>query len=275
MNAPWTHDREHVRLLQNAHADYIESQYRGMERMPGNPMGVVMRQIGPTRTFIARGNRLENRAIFTGEESDEQIAQVLRHFIDHQSNCVIEVNPANFYVNPPATWEKRLLKRLLALGCAIHDFRCVWSTTVAPSTIPTSHRCESFGPERIDAYIELAREVDPKVDWSADRIAAMSEPGWRHYVLFDDAGVPCSNGSLFAQGEAAYLAWWYTAPPFRGRGMQREGITHRLRDAFDSGCQRAFTVTDFNFASPANLQRCGFSLAYNYLLLRRDPTPLA
>ena len=35
-----------------------------------------------------------------------------------------------------------------------------------------------------------------------------------------------------------------------------------------------FTVTDFNYSSPANLQRCGTRLAYNYLLVRRDPLPL-
>jgi hypothetical protein len=27
-----THDRAHVRLFHNAHADYIEAQYRGMQR---------------------------------------------------------------------------------------------------------------------------------------------------------------------------------------------------------------------------------------------------
>jgi hypothetical protein len=56
--------------------------------------------------------------------------------------------------------------------------------------------------------------------------------------------------------------------------MQQEGIIHRVRDALGMNCRHIFTVTDFNFASPHNLQRCGFTLAYNYLLVRRDPTPL-
>jgi hypothetical protein len=272
-----THDRAHVRLLQNAHADWIEAQYRGMERLPGNPQSVIIRTIGPTRTFIARGNRLENRAIFTGEETDVQIAAVLRHFAEHGANCVIEVNPANFYVNPPTTWEKRLLRRLMELGCVIHDFRCVWClfSPLAPEEgTKATHRCERFEPDQIDQYITLSRQIDSKVDWTDDRIAAMSGPGWRHYMLFDEHGTPASNGSLFIRGPSAYLAWWYTQPSQRGRGMQREGITRRVRDAFEIGCQYAFTVTDFNFTSPANLQRCGFSLAYNYLLLRRDPVPI-
>src|SRR6266550_338364 len=119
------HDRAHVRLLQHAHADHIESQYRGMLALPGNPAGVIIRSFGDVRTFIAAGNRLENRAIFNGDETAEQVDEVLKHFAEHNANCVIEVNPANFYVNPPATWEKRLLNFLLERGCRIHDFRCV------------------------------------------------------------------------------------------------------------------------------------------------------
>jgi len=245
-----THDRAHVRLLQNAHADHIEAVYRGMEQLPGNPQGVVIRTIGPTRTFIARGNRLENRAIFTGEESDEQIAEVLRHFADNQANCVIEVNPANFYVNPPTTWEKRLLKRLLALGCAIHDFRCVWGTT-EPAGGATPHRCERFDAAEIDRYIPLARQVDEKENWSDDRRAAMSAPGWRYYVIRDEDGVPCANGSLFVRGAIGYLAWWFTKPSHRGRGIQKEGIAHRVNDALAQGCQHVFTVYRFQLRQPA------------------------
>jgi hypothetical protein len=272
---PLTHDRAHVRMLQNAHADHIEAQYRGMERLSGNPQNVIIRTVGPTRTFIARGNRLENRAIFTGEETDEQIAEVLRHFANQGANCVIEVNPANFYVNPPATWEKRLLKRLLALGCAIHDFRCVWSRSSSPrEEIQLTRRCERFEADQIAQYIALAKQIDAKTEWTDDRIAAMTGAGWRHYILFDEHDVPASNGSLFVHGPSAYLAWWYTQPSHRGRGMQQEGIMQRVRDAMAIRCEFAFTVTDFNFSSPANLQRCGFTLAYNYLLLRRDPVPI-
>src|SRR4051794_21731249 len=109
--------------------------YRAMLNLPGNRGNVVLRQIGPTRTFIAAGERLENRAIFTGEETDEQIDGVLRHFAHHQANCVIEVNPANYYVDPPASWEQWLLKRLLWRRCLIDGFRCVWhrATTIALS----------------------------------------------------------------------------------------------------------------------------------------------
>ena len=145
---PWVHDRDHVRRLQQAHADHIESRYRALLALPGNPAGVIIQNFGGVRTFIAAGQRLENRAIFAGDESEEQVRSVLQHFVDHRTNCVIEANPANFYVNPPATWEKRLLKQLVALGCTTHDFRCVWCCPrgAEDATDLAGYRIEPFGP---------------------------------------------------------------------------------------------------------------------------------
>jgi len=269
-----SHDRDHVRLLHHAHADHIESMYRGLMRLPNNPAAVSIQHIGPTRTFIARGNRLENRAIFAGEETHEQIDAVLRHFIAHQSNLVIEVNPANFYVNPPITWEKRLLSHLLSRGCIIHDFRCVWCASAPPAhQNRDSIRVAQFSSPQLDEYCNLAAQVDANFRDSDEWRFAHAQPNWLHYIAFDQA-TPAAAGTLFVNGTTGYLTYWYTNPQFRGRGLQLTGIRHRMIDAFESGCQHVFTVTDFNFTSPRNLQRCGFHLAYNYLLLRRDPVPL-
>jgi len=200
------------------------------------------------------------------------VAAVLRHFVKHQANCVIEVNPANFYVNPPVIWEKRLLEQLVARGCRIGDFRCVWQRSAALEE-DESHRIECFGPERIEEYVRLSMEVDPKKQWSELDQAAVAQSGWRHYIGFVEDR-PAALGSMFIGQKIAYLSFWYTNPGFRGRGLQQDGIRRRVRDAMAVGCELVFTVTDFNFSSPANLQRCGFSLAYNYLMVRRDPEPL-
>jgi hypothetical protein len=270
------HDREHVRMLQNAHADQIESAYGAMRSLPNNPAGVVIQRIGPTRTFIARGKRLENRAIFTGEETDKQIDDVLRHFVEHQSNCVIEVNPANYYVNPPTTWEKRLLKRLLYRGCSIDDFRCVWSRweRPGPDEPAPQHRWEKFESRELNGFIELSRAVEPRKQWTDLDRAEAARPGITHYIGFDERDGPCAISTLFVNGAMGYLAWSFTKAEHRGKGFQSDAIRLRVRDAFGRGCSCVFTVTDFNFASPRNLQQCGFRLAYNYLLLRRDPVPL-
>jgi hypothetical protein len=231
-----------------------------------------MQKIGGVRTFIAAAHRLENRAIFSGEETAEEIDQVLRHFEDHQSNCVIEVNPANYYVDPPKSWEQRLLKHLLARGCVIDGFRCVWhfdASSDARFNPIAGYRIETFGSDDGERFENLKHEVESSKE-PIDPQRPRAEEGWLNYCVFTEADQPCAVGSLYAKAPSAYLSWWFTSPAHRGRGLQQWGILQRVRDAQQRGCQTLFTVTDFNFSSPANLQCCGFRLAYNYLLLRKD-----
>ncbi len=268
------HDRENVKVLQRAHADHIRSLYRTLAATPGNPHGVVIREIGDVRTFIAAGNRLENRAIFSGEETIEQIDEVLAHFAAHRSNCVIEVNPANYYVDPPKSWEQRLLKHLLSRGCFIDGFRCVWqfdrSAKIPVPEVP-GYRVVKFDCGDRDKFEQLKRIVESSTETARQIIPRpRPEDGWLNYVVFNDTDVPCAVGTLYAPPRAADLSWWFTHPAHRCRGLQQLGILRRVRDALERGSRRIFTVTDFNFSSPANLQRCGFRLAYNYLLVRKD-----
>jgi hypothetical protein len=274
LNIP--HDRHHVRLLHQAHADHIEASYRGLLALPANPYRVIIKTFNQTRTFMAEGYRLENRAIFTGEETPDEIDAVLAHFEINDTNLVIEVNPANFYVNPPATWEKRLLNHLLLRGCIIHNFRCVWCRTkpLTSAEISPSARIERFDSNQLDDYIALASKVEEKTDFNLQARAQNQIPGKFHYVVFNDAGHPEAVGGMFISNETAYLSWWFTHPSARKKGHQLAGILRRVQDAFAMGCRRVFTVTDFNFSSPANPQRAGLTLAYNYLLVRKDPVPL-
>jgi hypothetical protein len=277
----WIHDRDHVRLLHGAHADQIEAEYRALRDLPGNPEAVVLQQIGPVRTLIASGNRFENRAIFTGEETNEQIDAVLRHFADHRSNCVIEINIANSYVDPPRSWEARLLKHLLTRGCRPHGMRCVWYRDLPPtpdernflSSAATASSIIRFESEQIDKVAALVARVDMSEWWSRQRQICNPRAGLFHYVAFDGEH-PCAFGSLVVNKRIGYLAYWHTKKEYRGRGLHLAGVIRRISDAFDLGCELVFSVSDFNFASPYNLQKCGFGLAYNYLLVTREANDL-
>jgi len=271
----WQHDREHVRLLQQAHADHIEALYRGLARRSPDPDGAEIRTFGSTRVFTTVGNRLENRAIFTGNERSEHFDEVFQHFAERGVRCVIEVNPANFYRSDPFSWATEVLPLLLAKGCTVEDFRCVWVCDRAPRRL-TEPRVECFAPERIEALLGHLEHVYPDDAWRASieqiRCGESGEE-WRHYIGY--AGDrPVSTGTLFSNGDSGYLAWWFTHPDWRRRGQQQAGIRQRAADAFEMGCKRAFTVTDFGIQSAANLQQCGFQLAYNYLLLYREPVPV-
>jgi hypothetical protein len=270
----WRHDRDHVRLLQQAHADHIEAIYRGLASRPDDPDGAEVRAFGATRVFTTRKNRLENRAIFTGYERGEDFDEVFRHFDERGVRCVIEINPANFYPSDPFSWTSDVLPLLMSKGCTIEDFRCVWVCDRALER-PVEPRVETFGPDRIDAFVGELDRVYPDDDWRGSIGQLRHGEGgdaWRHYIGYEDDR-PVSTGKLFSNGESGFLAWWFTHPDFRWRGHQAAGIRQRTADAFEMGCSRAFTVTDFSTQSSMNLQRCGFRLAYNYVLLYREPHP--
>lgn len=272
----WRHDRAHVRMLQQAHADHIESIYRGLAQQPGNPHGVRIQTFGRTRTFVAEGKRLENRAIFTGNEALDAFDAVLAYFDQQETTCFIEVNPANFYRTDPFSWESEVLPHLVHLGCRIEGFRCVWQcfTPPAAGNATDAHPIERFGPGQIDDYVALARRVETTRDWEkhgTELRGGESGAGWYHYIGYAGAE-PCAVAGLFSNNGLGYLSWGYTHPDYRGRGYQSALIRRRVADAFTLDCHGAFTVSDFNIQSARNLQRCGFQLAYNYILLMYEPS---
>ena len=268
------HDAENIQLLQQAHADHIESIYRGLSKQLGNPDGVHIKSFGATRTFIANGWRMENRIIFSGNESVAEIDAVLDYFDQHKASCVIEVNPANFYHSQPFSWNAELLSYLMSHRCRIRHFRCVWlrSTPVVSLKHLSQKPIVMYGPEQIDTYITLDRQVESEADREVVErrlLFGESQPGWYHYVGYAD-DIPCATASLFVGGAIGYLAHSYTHPNYRQRGYHGALIRERVQHATALGCQLVFSVTDSYTQSARDLQREEFSLAYNYLMLIRD-----
>ena len=120
------HNREMVVKLQNAHADHIESIYRQSLRLPGNPDGIEILKIGDTKVFLSNRNRLENRAIFTGNETLDELQEVTACFDRKGVDGFFEINPANFYRSNPFSWKSEMLPALIGLGYHPGDLRCVW-----------------------------------------------------------------------------------------------------------------------------------------------------
>jgi GNAT superfamily N-acetyltransferase len=85
---------------------------------------------------------------------------------------------------------------------------------------------------------------------------------WQVFLARVD-GAPAGTGALFSDGGIGWTDWGATAPAFRGRGVQRALLAHRLRVADRSGLPRVHTCT----GAPApgdpqhsyrNILRCGF-----------------
>jgi hypothetical protein len=267
------HNRETVRQFQQAHADHIESIYSGLAQIPGNPRKVEIRRFGPTRVFWADEDRMENRAIFTGNESKSDFEQVTEFFQKKKRTCFVELNPDNFYRTHPFSWNAEVMPALLALGYRPDAFRCVWHCNRrcedqhGEDVLALENYASADIVEFIKARLEVLPEDEIRARATAEEIKyGQSTAGWLHYIGLEE-GIPVSTSSLFVHNSLGYLKWGFTRTECRNRGHQQAHIRRRIKDAFAQGCTKVFSVTDFDNVSANNLQKCGMTLAYNYVLM--------
>lgn len=271
------HNREIVRKLQNAHADHIESIYRRLSDLPGNPNGIEILKVGGTRVFISNENRLENRAIFTGNETLDELKEVTSLFERKGVDGYFELNPVNFYRTEPFSWKSEMLPALLRLGYHPGMFRCVWILDrLQESDLKEIElrKIKQFLCDNVDDFIQAKLKVEPVKDEDLETEKKVIRHGftkdWINYIGFEE-GDPVSISKLFIKDNLGYLAWGYTLQEHRRKGHHGLHVLTRSRDAFELGCETVFSVTDFNIPSSLSLQKFGFRLAYNYLLLERSP----
>jgi GNAT superfamily N-acetyltransferase len=268
------HDGASVRALHQAYADKTQSFFLGLQQIPGNPYQVRIRNFGATRTAMAQGYDWFNRVTLIGDESLDLLDEILAYFEAHRQRCHIEWNPAICY--RPDSWNVELEPFLRTRGFHPAGFRCVWHGTAENNqySIPEGLTIRHFAPEELTEFIDIVmaledRDPAQRREIEHNHLFGEGSPEWHHYICSLD-GTACSTATLFAEGGFGYLAWSHTLPQFRRRGCQSALIRRRIQDAHAAGCRKVFTVTDFSTSSAANLQRAGFRLAYNSVMLIRE-----
>jgi GNAT superfamily N-acetyltransferase len=108
----------------------------------------------------------------------------------------------------------------------------------------------------VAAAFDLGAEAEP---WLA---RLPGHDGWRVFGAFDGATL-VGVGGLFRLGDAAWTDWGATDPRWRGRGVQRAVLAHRVRAALEGGARELHTCTGEAVPgepqhSYANILRCGF-----------------
>jgi GNAT superfamily N-acetyltransferase len=89
---------------------------------------------------------------------------------------------------------------------------------------------------------------------------------WHVFMTYDGA-VPAGTGSVFIDGEYAWIDFGATAPQFRQRGSQSSLLRHRVQFALDCGCRQMFTCTGEAVPGDAqhsysNILKAGFKEDY-------------
>lgn len=91
-----------------------------------------------------------------------------------------------------------------------------------------------------------------------------------HAFLGRIDGEAAATGMLFDVRPVAGLGNGSVRPAFRGRGLQKAMLAHRIRAAWDRGYQRFFSQTE-NPASAHNMEALGFRKLYDEVVWQRGP----
>lgn len=124
---------------------------------------------------------------------------------------------------------------------------------------------EEIGPDGLDLWGRVSTEAffGPEPPPFADDLAALLKavPDHRRFVAYVDRE-PAATASLVERRGFAFLGGAAVLPEFRGRGIQRALISHRMLAASER-CHTAFVEALPGSVSQRNAEQLGFRLGFS------------
>ncbi len=124
-----------------------------------------------------------------------------------------------------------------------------------------------IGPADAAAHAAILSDAFDLGDQARPWLRLLPECDHWHVFMSFDGDIPAGTGSVYIDGDAAWLDFGATAPQFRQRGGQSAVLRARISYALDKGCTRLFTCTGEDVPgdpqhSYANILKCGFKEDY-------------
>jgi len=259
-------DRKLVKRVEYSAADTAARQAEALARMTPTTPAAAQRCDGGQLIAFGAG-RYVNRAmgIGLGGMHAADVVTAVERFYQAQSL------PASVEVNPWVSSD--LVAAFSAANFRLERFRNVYVRELdsLPATAPDTATADiravdaAMVPER---NAILAGDAPPEArrisDEFCDAIGQLSDTN--DFVAIVD-GVPAACGSLTVVDGVGWLGGAATLTEFRGRGLQKALLVHRLRLAAKLKCAFAACTAVPDGQSARNLERLGFQLIYTQAVL--------
>ena len=165
-----------------------------------------------------------------------------------------------------------LLETLAARGYRATEFSNVLLKELAGAEIAGAPRVRRAGAGECDlwaytvgrGFFEQAELTEEEMDVGR---SLFRSPGSLCYLDVLETGEIAGGGALAIHEGLATLFADSTIAAFRGRGLQRELIAARLREAVERGCDLAVASTLPGSTSQRNYERMGFHVVYTKVTL--------
>ena len=206
---------ELLRRILDADCAYTASRLGVLGRLPGNPVGVEARRIGPAWAYRARYLLIEsfNRVVGLADDQADQIAMLVAWFADNGSTGRFEIAPGAPMAN--------LAAALTTAGYAHGGFHATLFGDPDVESAPLGDGIEVevvSTPEVLDTFLDVygAGWGIPKAGlpgFKANVGGWLREPGWSLYLARCD-GQPAGEAILYQSGGVGYLADSSVDPAF-------------------------------------------------------------
>lgn len=223
--------------------------------------------------LIAMGpGRFVNRAIgigLGGGDAKSVLDHVEKFYDERGLTPCVEVCP----------WAGALIREMTERSYLVDDVRDVYIHDLGSLPPRTSFDIRDVpDSDGIDgslatAWVEILASNHERgsTEWNRDveffRIALQMPDRINLAAVVD--GVPVATGSLSIVGTIGEFGGATTLASSRSRGAQQALIAERLHRARELGCDHAVVVAMPGSTSSRNLQRAGFQLLFNAILMRR------
>ncbi len=240
------------------------SKVSGMQKAPGNPLGVEIARFGRAAAFTIRGApRIEMyRALNLNSPDISQVEPVLQWFRSRGLRCQIDISPHHS--------SDDLLIHMADLGMAQTGFLTVlYGIPVVPENpMPPGVTIQEYTQGSLDEFAALAVEIEQieeseREKWK--RVIPYEFAGWRCYIA-RVGNKPAGHAAMLIQSGVAILMFAETDPQFRGFGCQTALLRQRIQDAGSTGCDLVVCAAYPGTVSQRNQERAGLRVAYTKAL---------
>ncbi|HZT46745.1 MAG TPA: GNAT family N-acetyltransferase [Hyphomicrobiaceae bacterium] len=246
-----------VRRTVETEIAYTVSRMRVLERLPGNPVGIAIRDLGGGAVaLMARNLPVPGFNSVVGlrighEKELEPLAAWYR-----------AEGVAPRFETVPGYYDPALGRELARLGFFQSGFHtalvCAPRAEAPPAAdgITIERVSDAAGLDTFLGTHAAGWGIPDAAGFKANVQGWLHEPGWSLYLARLD-GRPAATAILYVANKVGYCADAATDPAFRGHGLHRALLVRRIADAGAAGVDFICGAAEFLSQSHRNMQRAG------------------
>ncbi|WP_339217271.1 GNAT family N-acetyltransferase [Ornithinibacillus sp. FSL M8-0202] len=254
--------KELARRMEVSEIEGLKSRLSAIQSLPGNPMGIHIRQFGHATAFIAKGipGPAFNTIRGLTSEDIQELDGILDYYKEHNTMVQLEIAPGSS--------SEDLLRTLANKGLCQKGFHSVLYGDSMDLTgeVDSSVTVRKLHADEFDLFADIYVRGFGLPSFIKQGIAQNNQvlyplDSWSFYVAMVD-GEPAGIGVLFIENGIATLSASATVPEFRRKGVHRALILERAKEARDRKVEYVVGQAKFASISSNNMERIGLRVAY-------------